>query len=86
MQTGLNRSPAEAGSTSGKAPTGSNAALGGCVFDPRDIPFLPLWPEFPAVFPRFAAQDGVSGYVSNVAKDCQQHVQRKSAVGARSDE
>lgn len=24
---------------------GSNAVLGGRVFDPFDVPFLPLWPE-----------------------------------------
>lgn len=58
MRTGLNRSPAGAGAVSQTNPVGPDAVLGGCVFDPRDIPFLPLWPDLPAVFPRFESSRG----------------------------
>lgn len=37
-------------------PTGPDAVLGGYTFDPFDIPFLPLWPELPAVYPNFAGE------------------------------
>lgn len=38
---------------------GSDAVLGGVVFDPRDIPFLPDWPAGPVVIPRFAGSAGL---------------------------
>jgi hypothetical protein len=47
-------SPAEAGSVSQTTQAGSNAVLGGSVFDPFDIPFLPLWPALPTVYPNFS--------------------------------
>ncbi len=59
MRTDNHRSPAEAGVFSQTTPTGSDAVLGRHVFDPRDIPFLPLWPEMSAVFPRFAPAGGL---------------------------
>lgn len=54
---GNRHSPAEAGfSQTNQA--GSDAVLGGCVFDPSDIPFLPFAVE-PRVFPRFAGSSGL---------------------------
>lgn len=83
------RWPAEAGSVSQTTPTGSDASLAGPVFDPFDIPFLPLWPgEFPSVYPRFApvrglvaVSDGhrdIERKIGNVRKGVGeiQHVQR----------
>jgi hypothetical protein len=51
MRRGNSNSPAEAGSLQTN-PVVSNPLLGGGVFDPSDIPFLPSWPDLPATSQR----------------------------------
>lgn len=46
------------GAVSQADPIGPKAVLPGSVFDPLDIPFLPNWPEPPAVFPRPESKRG----------------------------
>lgn len=58
MRTGHFHSPAEAGVLSQTGQVGPDAVLGGCVFDPSFIPFLPFAIE-PRVFPRFAPDRGL---------------------------
>lgn len=59
MRTGHRHLPAGAGALSKTIPTGPDAVLGGCVFDPSFIPFLPFAIE-PRVYPNFAGSGSAS--------------------------